>query len=185
MLFCEAALFITACKTARRKMIAKTGKGTSSETAVAYFKSIELCRLTHRVAEETPDQPRKSQFSSARFGRVHSAHIWHFTAVLICCDNLHLFQSKDIYDSKRHSSPFDKTFRTPVHFFLSFRRCETLQTTVRTSKIVSKLNIGQWSAYTKLGLCNDLANTSLRKPLTASYSALSLRTALEIMFSIM
>jgi len=30
-----------------------------------------------------------------------------------------------------------------------------LQTMVRISKIVSKLNISQWSVYTKLDLCND------------------------------
>ena len=47
-------------------------------------KSIELSRSSHRVTEETPDQRHDSQFSSAHFGRVHSAHIWHFTTTLIC-----------------------------------------------------------------------------------------------------
>jgi hypothetical protein len=119
------------------------------------FKSIVLSRRSYRVTEETPDQPPDSQFSGAHFGRVYSVRIRHFTALLICCDNLHLFKSKDAITTRRHSSPFDTTFCTPIHFILSFRWCGTLETVGRISKTVSKLNIGQWSVYLKLGQCND------------------------------
>jgi hypothetical protein len=72
---CENALFITAYKTARRKNTAKTGKGTSSETAVAYLSQQNYPAGHTEWLRENHDQPHDSQFSSAHFCRVHSAYI--------------------------------------------------------------------------------------------------------------
>jgi len=39
------------------------------------FKSTVLSRRSHRVTEETPDQPHDSQFSGPHFGRVHTVRV--------------------------------------------------------------------------------------------------------------
>ena len=136
--FCETALFITACKTARRKTIAKNGEGTSSETVVAYLNQKNYTAVHTEWLRKLPINLTTANFL-AHILVACTVCTWHLTAMLICCDNIHLFKSKDAITIRNtlRSIRHDVLYACSLYYFLP-----VVWSVANSGQTVPKLNIG-------------------------------------------